>query len=130
MRVVVMRAENCVPFLVPGRLVRVKHEEQDFGWGLVVNYQRQKINAKMFQLAKEAKHRPFIDMLKENDTHFIVDVFLFVKNKLSSENVLVPCDLANRHEGKFGIVPVVLHHTNFYAISTIQLNMPHNLKEA
>ena len=36
----------CVPFLQPGRLVRVEHEDEDFGWGCVVNYQK-KANQKV-----------------------------------------------------------------------------------
>lgn len=30
----------ALPFLQPGRLVRVMHGELDFGWGCVVNYQK------------------------------------------------------------------------------------------
>lgn len=30
----------ALPFLQPGRLIRVKHENLDFGWGVVVNYQK------------------------------------------------------------------------------------------
>jgi len=30
----------ALPFLQPGRLVRVKHDDLDFGWGVVVNYQK------------------------------------------------------------------------------------------
>jgi hypothetical protein len=30
----------ALPFLQPGRLVRVKHDDLDFGWGCVVNYQK------------------------------------------------------------------------------------------
>lgn len=36
----------CVPFLQPGRLVRVEHEDEDFGWGCVVNFQK-KANQKV-----------------------------------------------------------------------------------
>lgn len=36
----------CVPFLQPGRLVRVEHEQDDFGWGCMVNYQK-KTNQKV-----------------------------------------------------------------------------------
>uniref|UniRef100_A0A671T811 Superkiller viralicidic activity 2-like 2 n=1 Tax=Sinocyclocheilus anshuiensis TaxID=1608454 RepID=A0A671T811_9TELE len=35
----------CLPFLQPGRLVRVKKEDLDFGWGIVVNFQK-KTNVK------------------------------------------------------------------------------------
>ena len=30
----------ALPFLQPGRLVKVKHADLDFGWGCVVNYQK------------------------------------------------------------------------------------------
>jgi ATP-dependent RNA helicase DOB1 len=30
----------ALPFLQPGRLVKVKHGDLDFGWGVVVNYQK------------------------------------------------------------------------------------------
>ena len=36
----------CVPFLQPGRLVRVEHNNEDFGWGSVINYQK-KTNQKV-----------------------------------------------------------------------------------
>lgn len=36
----------CVPFLQPGRLVKVEHEQEDFGWGCVINYQK-KTNQKV-----------------------------------------------------------------------------------
>ena len=36
----------CVPFLQPGRLVRVEHEDEDFGWGCVINFQK-KANQKV-----------------------------------------------------------------------------------
>lgn len=48
----------CVPFLQPGRMVRVANDEQneEFGWGCVINYQK-KTNQKVF---------------------VVVDVYLFV----------------------------------------------------
>ncbi len=29
-----------LPFLQPGRLVKVKYQQLDFGWGVIVNYQK------------------------------------------------------------------------------------------
>ncbi len=85
---IVMKPENIVPFLVPGRVIRVKSDKNDFGWGIVVNFTKQRINAKLSQLGREAKNREFIDILKENESHIVIDVYLFVKNKLSNDNVL------------------------------------------
>jgi len=41
MRDVINHPAHCLPFLQPGRLVRIKHEDIDFGWSVVVNYQKQ-----------------------------------------------------------------------------------------
>ena len=42
----------CVPFLQPGRVVRVENDEQkeEFGWGCVINYQK-KTNQKVATVA-------------------------------------------------------------------------------
>ena len=34
-RKIVMRPENVVPFLVPGRVIRVRTEGADWGWGVL-----------------------------------------------------------------------------------------------
>lgn len=36
----------CVPFLQPGRIVKVEHNDDNFGWGCIVNYQK-KTNQKV-----------------------------------------------------------------------------------
>ncbi len=51
-RKIVALPENVVPFLVPGRLLRIAIlntetlVEQDWGWGILVNFTKQKINPK------------------------------------------------------------------------------------
>lgn len=40
LRTVIQHPNYALPFLQPGRLVRVKHESADFGWGCVVNYNK------------------------------------------------------------------------------------------
>lgn len=49
-RKIVALPENVVPFLVPGRLVRISittdEKEKDWGWGILVNFTKQKINPK------------------------------------------------------------------------------------
>lgn len=41
----------ALPFLQPGRLVKVKHGEMDFGWGCVVDYhERLGIKVRLFSL--------------------------------------------------------------------------------
>ncbi len=31
---------HCVPYLQPGRLLKVKEGDRDWGWGVVVNFQK------------------------------------------------------------------------------------------
>ena len=49
-RKIVALPENVVPFLVPGRLLSISiasdSKEQDWGWGILVNFTKQKINPK------------------------------------------------------------------------------------
>ncbi|TRY65301.1 hypothetical protein DNTS_015452 [Danionella cerebrum] len=58
----------CLPFLQPGRLVRVKKYDQDFGWGVVVNFQK-KANVK------------------------VVPVILHLISSISSVRLYIPKDL-------------------------------------
>ena len=39
-REVITHPTYSLPFLQPGRLVKVKYMDMDFGWGIVINYQR------------------------------------------------------------------------------------------
>lgn len=39
-REVVTHPTYSIPFLKPGRLVKVKYQNLDFGWGVVLNYQK------------------------------------------------------------------------------------------
>lgn len=49
---------------------------------------------------------------------YIVDVLLYVKNRLTSDIVLQSGDFQAK-DGRLGIVPVILHHANIAALSTI-----------
>ena len=36
----IQKPQYLIPFLQPGRLVRVENGEDKFGWGIVVNYEK------------------------------------------------------------------------------------------
>ena len=37
-RKIVTKPESLLPFLVPGRLIRVKTDKDDWGWGILVSF--------------------------------------------------------------------------------------------
>ena len=39
-RDVITHPNYCLPFLQPGRLLKVKYQKLDFGWGVIINYQK------------------------------------------------------------------------------------------
>ena len=45
-RKIVVRPENIVPFLVPGRLIKIKSDQHDWGWGILASFSKQKITSK------------------------------------------------------------------------------------
>lgn len=69
------------------------------------------------------------DVVSTTESSYILDVYLYCKDKLSSEAFLQPGDPKMKN-GRLGIVPVLLHHTTLQAISTIQLNLPHNHRDS
>ena len=40
MRDVINHPNYCLKFMQPGRLVKIKYKNHDFGWGAVVNYSK------------------------------------------------------------------------------------------
>ena len=41
-----LEVQNIIPWLVPGRMVKVKDEKTDWGWGIVVHWRKYKIDVK------------------------------------------------------------------------------------
>ena len=133
-RKIVSQPENIVPFLVPGRLIRIQVqsvenplEQQDWGWGILVNFTKQKLNPKNLQQVGR-KNKELQRVIEENDVHYVLDVYLYVKDRLTGDNMCQPGDPVAR-DGRLGIVPVVLHASTVHSISTIQIRLPHNHKQ-
>ena len=128
---IVCLPENIVPFLVPGRFIKItdNNEALNWGWGVVVSFQKQRINPKKFIMG-DSKNKDYLDVIAKTEVHYILDVLLYVKNKLTSENVLQPGDFSKK-DGRLGVIPVLLHPDSISVISTIQMNLPgHNLTSA
>jgi hypothetical protein len=78
----------------------------------------------------DSKNKEYLDVIAKTEVHYILDVLLYVKNKLTSDNVLQPGDFEKK-DGRLGVIPVLLHPQSISVISTIQMNLPgHNLTSA
>lgn len=123
-RTVVNHPVYALPFLQPGRLVRVKHEDMDFGWTCVVNYQKR----------RGPKNTDLPEGTPPQDT-YIVDVLAHCDigaalarskgNKpFSSVTGIRPCPPDSK--GEYVVIPALL--STLDGISQIRLHLPKDLK--
>ncbi|KAF2665334.1 antiviral helicase [Microthyrium microscopicum] len=117
MRAVITHPNYCLQFLQPGRLVRIKHLEYDFGWGAVVNYTERRV-----QQGEEITPQQ----------KYILDVLLQIApdssvgtrtNEDLPQGVRPP---APGTKGKMEVVPILL--TCVEAIGHVRLYMPEDLR--
>ncbi|KDQ16614.1 hypothetical protein BOTBODRAFT_106714 [Botryobasidium botryosum FD-172 SS1] len=124
MRDVIMHPAYSVPFFQPGRLVKIKHNDLDFGWGVVVNCQK--------KVAPKDKGAPPVS--ENPQDQWILDVLLncaagSVVSKDKHGNDTASHDLRPCPEGEKGeplIAPVVL--SVVMAIGHIRTFLPPDLR--
>lgn len=121
MKEVINHPNYCLQFLQSGRLVRVKHDDIDFGWGAVVNFQPRHPSREM----KESL---------TPQTSFVIDVLLAVAEgstngtKTSEE---IPPGIrppADGEKSTMSVVPVLLNCLD--AISHVRIFLPEDLRSA
>ncbi|EFP85156.1 ATP-dependent RNA helicase mtr4 [Puccinia graminis f. sp. tritici] len=125
-RDVINHPTHALPFLQPGRLVKVKFGTMDFGWGCVVNFQR-RLGDRGKSLGPETKPQD----------SFIVDVLLKISagksgpkqppSKMIGGNqtsLVKPCEPGE--EGECAVVPVLL--STLDGISKIRIFLAQDLK--
>lgn len=117
---VITHPNYAIPFMQPGRLVKVKHLDHDFGWGAVVNFSKRQPGK-----GQTAKDIP-------PQKSFIIDVLLSIASD-SSSHYQKEQDLpygvrppAPGETGKMEVVPVVL--SCIEAIGHVRLFLPKDLK--
>lgn len=124
LRDVINHPSYALPFLQPGRLVRVKHDDLDFGWGCVVNFQR--------RLGEKGKPLP-ADVPAQQS--YIVDVLLHIAagsapsskrgaDPTANMSFVRPCP--SSQPGEYAVVPVLL--STLDGISHIRIFLPKDLK--
>ena len=98
MRDVINHPNYCLQFMQPGRLVKIRFEDQDYGWGAVVNFTPVKLDRGQRQ-----------EELKPQES-YIIDVLLQVADSKPSRhefsNGIQPP--AEGEQGKIDAVPVML----------------------
>jgi len=125
-RDVINHPTHALPFLQPGRLVKVKFGTMDFGWGCVVNFQR-RLGDRGKSLGPETKPQE----------SFIVDVLMRISAGKpnskqaapktiggNSTSLIKPCEPGE--EGECAVVPVLLSTLN--GISKIRIFLGKDLK--
>ncbi|KAJ2701862.1 ATP-dependent RNA helicase mtr4 [Coemansia sp. IMI 203386] len=133
---VVVHPSNALPFLQPGRFVRVCTDGLDFGWGCVVFFQRNATND-----SKNSRKNPRATEDKPlGPDDYIVDVLLHCKradsdatrrlqatSTVDGDLAVVPCDI-NDASGHTIVVPVLLSAIN--RLSTVRVHMPKDLRSS
>ncbi|XP_076812190.1 exosome RNA helicase MTR4-like [Clavelina lepadiformis] len=106
----------CLSFLQPGRLVKVRNSDQEFGWGIVVNFQKKQ--PKPVGLKKAEDIEP----------EFIVDVLLNCdKDSIHSTAIRLPRPAkGNPRQNEMAVIPVMIQLIT--AISSVRLFLPKDLR--
>ncbi|KAG1733850.1 ATP-dependent RNA helicase [Suillus paluster] len=125
-REVITHPNYSLPFLQPGRLIKVKYKDLDFGWGVVVHYQK-RLPPKTWQEQQLADIPPH--------EQYVLDVLLncedgttLPKDKTVSTPTpggIQPCPASNK--GLPLVVPVFLSTVD--AISHIRVFLPKDLRQ-
>ncbi|XP_036792879.1 exosome RNA helicase MTR4 [Oncorhynchus mykiss] len=108
----VHKPKFCLPFLQPGRLVKVKNEDVDFGWGVVVNFSK-KSNVKA--------------STGDADPLYVVEVLVHCSQE-SVKNAATEAakPAATGEKGEMQVVPVMLRLLT--SISSVRLYIPKDLR--
>ncbi|KAK5644373.1 hypothetical protein RI129_005673 [Pyrocoelia pectoralis] len=110
----ITKSQYLIPFLQPGRLVKIKTEEAEYDWGMIVNFKK--------VADKKGKANPAL-----SSTKIQVDILLNIlpmKNEITNDSIPKPCP-----EGQTGEVEVVaVCSTMITHISSVRLYCPNDLR--
>ena len=120
MRDVINHPNYSLPFMQAGRLIKVKHQSLDFGWGAVVNFVQRKPD----------KHQKPEEIAPQES--YVVDVLLEVADSSmngTKTHFQIPRGIRPPSEGeksKMDVVPVLLSCVD--AISLVKILLPNDLR--
>ncbi|KAL8827286.1 MAG: hypothetical protein Q9170_007072 [Blastenia crenularia] len=122
MKSVIQHPNYSLPFMQPGRLVRIKYQDMDFGWGAVVNFIERKFG----------KHDKPKDLPPQES--YIIDTLLMVAETTSSATKThqnMPFGIRPPLQGEKGqmqVVPCMLNCVD--SIGHVRIVLPKDLKPA
>lgn len=122
MKEVIQLPNYCLQFMQPGRLVKIKHGKDDFGWGAVVSFNER----------KPTKNQAKWDAKPQN--RYVVDVLLPIANPDSVSSKTKDAVAAGirppapGEKGQMVVVPVLLSCID--AIGHVRIFLPQNLRSA
>lgn len=104
--------QYLIPFLQPGRMVKVKTEDDEYEWGIIVNFKKD---------TKDNTKNPL-----KSVTRVIVDVLLHVDEEAEKEGTPKPCPAGKK--GSVEVVPVLLGLIT--KVSSLRVYYPNDLRPA
>ncbi|XP_070845850.1 exosome RNA helicase MTR4 [Chaetodon trifascialis] len=105
------KPKYCLPFLQPGRLVKVKNDDADFGWGVVVNF------------CKKSNVKTSTD----SEPLYVAEVLVHCsKDSVKNAATEAAKPAAPGETGEMQVVPVMLHLLT--SISSVRLYIPKDLR--
>ncbi|KAH8410288.1 hypothetical protein KR009_010712 [Drosophila setifemur] len=107
----ITRPQYLLPFLQPGRLVKVSAGSQEYDWGIVLNFKKQ----------DQSRKNPL-----KSEPSITIDVLLHVSEAAAKSGDTEPCKPNER--GGMEVVPVA--HTLITQISSIRVYFPNDLRSA
>ncbi|EDV30679.1 uncharacterized protein Dana_GF14920 [Drosophila ananassae] len=107
----ITRPQYLLPFLQPGRLIKVSAGSQEYDWGIVLNFKKQ----------DQSRKNPL-----KSEMSVTIDVLLHVSDAAAKSGDTEPCGPNER--GCMEVVPVA--HTLVTQISSIRVYFPNDLRSA
>lgn len=102
--------QYLVPFLQPGRMVKVKTDGDEYDWGIIVNFKKD---------TKDNSKNPL-----KSETRIIVDTLLHVDDESEKEGIPKPCP--PNKKGSVEVVPVVSGLIT--KVSSLRIYYPNDLR--
>lgn len=99
-----------VPFLQPGRLIKIQNNDDEFDWGIVINFKKQSIPSGKSPL--------------EAESNVSIDVLLHLDEESFEKSISKPC--SPNKKSVVEVVPVV--HTLISKISSLRIAYPQDLR--